>query len=286
MGENHPLPVRKAIEREGRRKQAVAAIHALDSKDCVSWQLAAAALNRAGSVNEHGRPWSWSTLKLFVQVQQAVHGISFASTLMLDGMANRSSAGARRRWARTGRTEEVAKAVAASKDLKEAAQMLNDKGALTGFGNAWTAEKVRMFVHNHRADAVSVLESLKPDPELTWDGVAARLNAAGSRTETGLKWTGNNLRPFLRKENHKRPLPLLSWMSGRNEIGSRFRRRRDELAEKVRALCRGKSTFVSAAAALNAAGIKTLHGNEWNADRLMNFDRGCRRSGKGSLLKR
>lgn len=283
MSIQHPIALRKAIERERLRKEAVSAIHRLEAKDCVSWSVAADALNNAGSVNERGRKWSWSTLKLFVQVQRAVHGITFDDTLPIEGRTYRACP--RRNFARSGRAEEVAKAVAVGKDLKHAAALLNERGVVTGTGKRWTAERVSMFMRNHRSDAVSLLEALQPDPFMTWDGAAARLNKLGCRTEKGLKWTGNNLRFFVGKENRTRSEPLLAWMAGREGIGSRFKKRRDDLAEKVKEATRGKWDFKSAAKALNDAGIKTLQGREWTADRLMNFDKGYRRAGNKGLLK-
>jgi len=283
MSIQHPVALRKAIERERRRKEAVSAIHRLEPKHCVSWSVAADALNKAGSVNERGRKWSWSTLKLFVQVQRAVHGITFEDTLLLE--ETKYKAGARRNFARSGRVEEVAKAVAEGKDLKHAAALLNERGVVTGTGKGWTAERVYMFVRNHRSDAVCFLEALQPDPFMTWEGAATRLNNLGCRTEKGLKWTGNNLRFFVRRENGKRSEALLDWMAGPAAVGKRFKKRRDDLAEKLREATRGKRDFKSAAKALNAAGIRTLQGREWTADRLMNFDKAYRRAGNKGLLK-
>jgi hypothetical protein len=283
MGEtlaNRTKRLKRAAERQQRRKAVIAAIAELGLNDLRNWSVAAAALNAKGVRTELGRAWTKRVIIAFVRKQvskgKGLHGGGWDKALSEDLLF-----------------DAVRKYCRGAANYGEAAGILNARGILSASGREWTAKLAKGFMQRHwnsglmplagrrgRAAvgeaAAKVMRGMKPDPVLTWEGIAAALNAKGVECPGGGRWNVAKLLRFVEaywKRNGER---LFAWKKDETGKGRPMgavleRHARDAHAERVMGICGEVRDYDAAADKLNRKGCRTRMGNVWTGQRLRAF---------------
>jgi len=173
-----------------------------------------------------------------------------------------------------------------------AADILNAVGILTVGGHRWTALRVKGLVQRYpdsglmplagrrgktvmAAEVVKGMKAIKVGV-LTWNGIAAALNAKGVDCPGGGSWNEKKVVRFLEWHWKRSGERVCSWKKdgsgkGRTMGAVLQRHARDVHAKRVLRICGEVSDYHVAAAKLNMAGCRTRMGNVWTGQRLRIF---------------
>lgn len=294
MGEtlaNRTKRLKRAAERQQRRKEVIAAIAELGLNDLRNWTVAAAAMNAKGVRTELGRAWTKRVIIAFVRKQvskgKGLRGGGWDKALSEDLVF-----------------DAVRKYCGGAANYGEAAAILNAKGILCARGRPWTAKLVKGFMQRHwnsglmplagrrgraavGAAAAKVMRGMKPDPVLTWEGIAAALNGKGVECPGGGRWNAGKVLRFVEAHRKRNGERLFAWKKDERGKGRPMgavleRHARDVHAKRVMGICGEVKNHDVAADKLNRKGCRTRMGNVWTGQRLRAFLKGCERSkGRG-----